>query len=224
VSEYWLIIAPTAVAAMAGVVALSRHLAYRPQHKLTGPPPPPAESFTGSMSLADDPSVQRRPAAFGTWSPHADPWPRGWTDDDLAELHDAPTVFDRLEPLLDDAPTVFDRLEPLPPNDEEEAWHPSYIPDSGSQRYPSAEYVPLHDEYDPGPEADDEELGGEFGPDEDEGRPPWEPEPSDLADQLALLAAEVELYQRHQDTETGFYLAGLADQRHAYVTGLREHL
>jgi hypothetical protein len=187
-SGYWVIVAPAAAAAMVGVIALSRHLAYRPRH---GPDlaPFPAEPFAGSMTLADDPNAHRRPARLGTWFPHPDPWPHGWpqadgwTAGDLADLHDAPTALDALEL----ASTALDALEPV--LREQFGRVDQVVPD---------DRLPLE----PGPIILEQ------------------PEP----DQLVALAAEVAHYQRDQDTETGLYLADLADRNRTYLRELREHL
>jgi hypothetical protein len=153
VSGYWLIVAPAAVAALAGVVVLSRRMAYRPQH---------AAAYRGE--LADDwPAVgsmnldDERAGRLGTWTPRPDPWPQGWpqadgwTGDDLADLHAAPTVLDDRWEERDEA--------------EERAW-------TAEENQPGG-------------------YGGEFDPDEDEGRPPWEPEPEpELPEQLARVLRE----------------------------------
>jgi len=97
VSAY-LVIAAAGLASMAGVVVVARRLAYRPAHAAATPrrrpePAPPV----GSMSLADEQHYRNgNSAGLGVRVLHGDPWgvpPAGdWTDDLLAELHEAPTM------------------------------------------------------------------------------------------------------------------------------------
>lgn len=99
-SGYWLVIAPVAVAALAGVVALSRHLAYHPAHAAArGQLEAAAAPDTGSMILAEELSWGwRRPPERPA---DADPWgtpEEEWTEQALAELHDGLTALDQLEP------------------------------------------------------------------------------------------------------------------------------
>ena len=100
----YLVIAAAGLASMAGVVVVARRLAYRPAHAAATPrrrpePAPPV----GSMSLADEQHYRNgNSAGLGVRVLHGDPWgvpPAGdWTDDLLAELHEAPTILDLVEP------------------------------------------------------------------------------------------------------------------------------
>jgi hypothetical protein len=103
VSAY-LVIAAAGLASMAGVVVVARRLAYRPAHAATTPRPEPVPApDVGSMSLADEQHYQRgNSPGLGVRVLHGDPFgvpPAGdWTDELLAELHEAPTVLDLAEP------------------------------------------------------------------------------------------------------------------------------
>jgi len=231
-SGYWVIVAPAAVAALAAVVVLSRRMAYRPRHNLTGLAPPPAP-FTGSMILDDELGAHREAAGRGTWFPHPDPWPQswpqadGWADGDLADLRAAPTVFDGLElphyePALGrvtDDPAdcagpperAWTAEEELVADLEEQGWFTPAVQDALREQLGEVDQLEPADR-----------LAEILGLDE----PPWlgpepepEPEPYDV-----LLAAEVAEAVRALDTETGLYLADLADRARAYLLELRECL
>lgn len=238
-SGYW-VIAIVAIGAMAGVVVVSRRLAYRPRHDLA---PLTVEPFAGSMSLADDPNAHRRPADRGTWFPHPDPWPQGWpqadgwTGDDLADLRDAPTDLDWLGGCLPDPGLLSSYVPPrkqLEPPEQLEAELPEQLARTFREQLGQVDqlepadrlagilgrlelphYEPVLDRviYDPG------DCSGAELPHYDDPAESPEPEPYDV-----LLAAEVANAVRALDTETGLYLADLADRARAYLLELRECL
>ena len=100
----YLVIAAAGLASMAGVVVVARRLAYRPAHAATTPRPEPVPApDVGSMSLADEQHYQRgNSPGLGVRVLHGDPWgvpPEDeWTDQLLAELDEAPSILDLLEP------------------------------------------------------------------------------------------------------------------------------
>ena len=250
-SGYWVIVAPAAVAALAAVVVLSRRMAYRPRHNLTGLAPPPAP-FTGSMILDDELGAHREAAGRGTWFPHPDPWPQswpqadGWADGDLADLRAAPTVFDGLElphyePALgreidNPADCAGYGEEDLVADLEEQGWFTPAVQDAlreqlgeVDQLEPADRLANILGPLEPGPEGEGCTCGATEAAVTDpgalhfawcgvvpcpEGREPYD----------VLLSAEVAEAVRALNTETGLYLADLADRARAYLLELRECL